>query len=594
MKAAVDRSLGLAAALILAVAAVASLYSVYEFGQDRFFTVDEYQFGHATWLVSEGERPYLDFYEHHFPLSYVLHAPVLWLDGSFSERILRLRKVPFVYLALLSGVLVAAGYAVTRNRFVALLSAFVPMTLGFGLMSAIDYRADSFSACLFLACLALLEANLGANRRDRGDRGEPGGWNRRSVAVVCGVLFMAAVLMTQKMAFVAGTTLAIWAAFHFWRGMKPHSSGSMLQPPVVFTGFFSAAAAGVLVVALGTGAVLGLLPAAFEATILDAIEHERVYPTSSSLGRYLVPFWSATRISTLALLVCGGVYVASRPGRFWRVPIAAAMAAAMLARTQYPYNYVLVSMLIVLCAVRGWSQLVEGMAQRFAMAGRLRPILYLLPLAVLPAQHDFLTRASSNEQQINLLRKIEAFSDENDVVIDNAGGALFRHHGSYYFHHGKAHRRMFSSYFEGQLIDDYRRSRALFWIADYRLGDLPRQALLFWRRHYIRADLNLYTLGFETPETFDVPVEIEIDVIRAGAYHVHPLVPGAARAELVVDSREIGSGTVHLEEGRHRVTALPHSAPMLVSLLPPEAFEPWVYGTRHYTRLFEFEVPTAR
>jgi hypothetical protein len=251
-------------------------------------------------------------------------------------------------------------------------------------------------------------------------------------------------------------------------------------------------------------------------------------------------------------------------------------------------------MLIVLCAVRGWSQLVEGMAQRFAMAGRLRPILYLLPLAVLPAQHDFLTRASSNEQQINLLRKIEAFSDENDVVIDNAGGALFRHHGSYYFHHGKAHRRMFSSYFEGQLIDDYRRSRALFWIADYRLGDLPRQALLFWRRHYIRADLNLYTLGFETPETSDVPVEIEIDVIRAGAYHVHPLVPGAARAELVVDSREIGSGTVHLEEGRHRVTAQPHSAAMLVSLLPPEAFEPWVYGTRHYTRLFEFEAPIAR
>ncbi len=69
MKVAVDRSLGLAAALILAVAAVASLYSVYEFGQDRFFTVDEYQFGHATWLVSEGEKPYLDFYEHHFPLS---------------------------------------------------------------------------------------------------------------------------------------------------------------------------------------------------------------------------------------------------------------------------------------------------------------------------------------------------------------------------------------------------------------------------------------------------------------------------------------------------------------------------------------------
>ncbi len=92
----VDRTLRGAATLVLAVAAAVSLQAVYEFGQDRFFTVDEYQFGHATWLVSEGEKPYVDFYEHHFPLSYVLHAPVLLLDGSFSERILRLRKVPFV------------------------------------------------------------------------------------------------------------------------------------------------------------------------------------------------------------------------------------------------------------------------------------------------------------------------------------------------------------------------------------------------------------------------------------------------------------------------------------------------------------------
>lgn len=574
----VDRSLRGAATLVLAVAAAISLHAVYEFGQDRFFTVDEYQFGHATWLVSQGEKPYVDFYEHHFPLSYVLHAPVLLLDGSFSERILRLRKVPFVYLALLSGVLVVAGYAVTRNRLVALLSAFVPMALGFGLMSAVDYRADNFAACLFLACLALLEANRG--------------WNRRGVAGVCGVLFMAAVLMTQKMGLVGGGTLAILAAFHLRRGPEGCSPRRFIQRPAVF----AAAAAGVLVVALGAGAVLGLLPAAFDATILHAIEHERVYPTSSPLGRYLAPFWSATRLSTPAVLACAGVYVVSRPGGFWRVPIAVATAAAVLAQAQYPYNYVFLCMLIVLCAVRGWAQVVERLAQRFALAGRLRGLLYLLPLAILPDQHDFLTRASTNEQQINLLRKIEAFSDDDDAVIDNAGGALFRHHGSYYFHHGKAHRRMFSAYFAGELVEDYRRSRALFWISDYRLGKLPREVLVFWRRHYVRADLNLYTLGFTTPQTSDAPVEIEIDVIRAGDYHVHPAIPaaGAARGRLVVDGREIGPETVYLEEGRHRVTALPHSAAMLLSLLPPEAFEPWVYGTRHHTRLFEFEEPAAR
>jgi hypothetical protein len=65
----------LAVGVVLAWAVVATWSFAYDFGQRRFFTIDEYQYGHATWLVSQGQRPYLDFYEHHFPLSYVLHAP---------------------------------------------------------------------------------------------------------------------------------------------------------------------------------------------------------------------------------------------------------------------------------------------------------------------------------------------------------------------------------------------------------------------------------------------------------------------------------------------------------------------------------------
>jgi len=579
-----DRAVRGVAGLGLLIAVAICLHAVHRFGQERFFTIDEYQFGHATWLVSEGHRPYADFYEHHFPLSYVLHAPVLFGDGSFRERVLRLRTLPFAYLALLCAVLGVAGYAVTRNPYAALLSALSPLAVGFSLMSAVDYRADNFAACLFLACLALLEAN----RR----------WDRRGVALWCGLLFMVACFMTQKLAVVGGGTLVILGACDSVRRRRARGAAApFIRRPAAF----AASAAAVFVAVVGTGALLGLLPAAWEATLLDAIRHERLYPTTSPLARYWGPFWSATALSTLPIAAFALVFVAGGRGGFWRVPILVSALAAALARAQYPYNYVLLADLVALCAARGFAQVVEALPRRPAFARALRPLLYLLPLAVLPDQYAFLARASSNKPQLDLLRKIETFSSEDDAVIDNAGGALFRNHGSYYFHHGRAHQRMFADYFARGLIADYRRSQALFWIADFRLGDLPRNVRRFWSRHYIPVDRDLYTLGFATPRTSDAPVELEIDVIRAGDYHIHaartvapdapPPAGGGARGRLQIESREIRGGTVHLEARRYRITVLPGSAPMFLSLLPPEAFEPWVSGTGHHTRLFEFRDP---
>jgi hypothetical protein len=582
----IDRGARMLATLGLLIALATSLVAVHRFGQERFFTIDEYQFGHATWLVSEGHRPYVDFYEHHFPLSYVLHAPFLFLDGSFPERALRLRLVPFAYLALLCAVVGIAAYGVTRTVHAALLTALAPLVVGFSLMSAVDYRADNFAACLFVACLALLEANRI--------------WNRRGVAQLCGALFMVAVFMTQKMAIVGGGTLAIFGALDAARPRL--ARGAAVPAPFVRRpAAFAAAAAGVVVAVIGAGALLGVLPAAWEATVLDAVWHERLYPTSSPIGRFWRPFWTATTASTLAIAAFSMVFVAGGRDGFWRVPIAVALLAAAFARAQYPYNYVLLADLLAVCAARGFALAVEALPRRRAFARALRPLLYLLPLAVLPQQYAFLTRASSNEQQLNLLRKIEAFSSEDDAVIDNAGGALFRNHGSYYFHHGKAHRLMFADYFADEIIEDYRRSRALFWISDFRLGQVPRSVRVFWRRHYVPLDGSLYTLGFSTPRTGDAQVKLEIDVIRAGDYHVHPARPADARAQprvegeapgrLVIESREVSGGTVRLEERRYRVTVLPHSPPMFLSLLPPEGFEPWVSGTLHHTRLFEFRAP---
>jgi MFS family permease len=566
---------------VLLGAALYGLHGIHAFGQERFFTVDEFQTGHATWLVSQGHKPYVDFYEHHFPGSYALHALFLPDEGSFPQRALALRSIVFAYLLLLSGTLAVCVYATTRSLPVALLSAFLPLSFGFSAMSQIDYRADNFAACLFLSCLALLDANRV--------------WRRRGVALLAGVFAGLALLMTQKAVFLAGGSLAILAA----RDLRGRTPGSpwLSHPLAVF-----APIAVIAVLALLAAGVSGMLPAAYQATILDAFRHEAAYPEeSSSLGQYVFPFLRATWPTTLPILAFASYFLASPERGFWWVPLVVAVAAGALAVAQYPYNYVFLCFVLVLCAVRGFALALDRLGERLPRVEAVAPLLLLLPLATVPNQLGFLDRASSNEQQMNMLRKIEAYTDAGDVVIDNAGGALFRDHASYYWYHGDAHQKMFADYFAENLARDYRRAKGLFWIIDFRMGKLPASVRRFWRSHYVVADSWLYTLGFVSPATGDEALPWDIDVLRAGDYHVHPArKPHLRRAGLDfpaapaggggldIDGRVVRQGTVRLEEGRRVITVLPHSPPRLLSLIPPDGFDQQYFGDRLYTPLFEY------
>jgi hypothetical protein len=153
-----NRAISISIQFLLLVAAIAVLVRVYDFGQERFFTVDEYQFGHATWLVGRGDELYVDFFEHHFSLSYVPHAVFFSGDPDaevFSIRALRFRKIVLAYILAASLFAALTSRVTTRDPHEALLAGFLPLIFGFGLMSAIDYRADSQRGARFpLRCLS--------------------------------------------------------------------------------------------------------------------------------------------------------------------------------------------------------------------------------------------------------------------------------------------------------------------------------------------------------------------------------------------------------------------------------------------------------
>ncbi len=564
---------------MLIAAGAYTFATVYGFSQTRFFSVDEYQFGHATWLVAQGRIPYLDFFEHHFPLSYVVHAPFFSLDRDFVSSALLLREIVFGYWVLVSLLAGAACFAVSRNRLAAVLVAFLPPSFGFGLMSAIDYRADNFGAVYFAACLVLLEWN-----RDR---------KGRALSIACGLLAAAAAGMTQKMTFFAGGTLAAMLVFDLLARRRGSDQRPFIALPVPF--FVSGA---LLAAALiGVAAVLGMLPPGIESTLVQAVEHERVYERFSAFERgYMTSFWIQTWPTTSAILLFATGFLLTRAGRFWLVPVVVSVVGLSLHSSPYPYNFVFLCWIVAVAAVRGFALFVKALEDRVPDLRDAGALLYLLPLALLSSQLGFVSDTSTNEHQLRVLAKIENYGEPADAVIDNAGGAMFSPDATYYFHHGAAHREIFRDYFETKLIDDYRRSQALFWIWDPRFRGLPKPVRDYLQLHYVDGGDSLHVLGVRTPSTDQESQRFVFDVVRPGEYHVHPAgrVPRRSEAarghDLVFDGSPLVGDRILLGLGEHVVEVLPGSPGYLVTSVDPSFFDANP-GSGRYTMMFEYREP---
>lgn len=561
--------LRVATLLALSAAAVAVLARVHTLGQQRFFTIDEWQYGHATWLVSQGDRPYADFYEHHFPLSYVAHALLLPEEGSFSSRALFLRQIPFAYVLFVALVLGACVAVATRNPCAALLATFLPVSVGFGLMSAIEYRADNFGAFLGIGCLALLDAN----RRLR----------TAALAAVGGALAACSLLMTQKMAMLLGIPLALLLAVDLAR------RGRAARALVVRPAWFLGVCAGVLGAAVAAAAVAGVLREGLEDTVLDALRHEAIYP-DQGVWPFVAPFLRSTAWTTGPLLAAAALFLGFTRDGLWLATVAAAVASGASIAARYPYNYVFLCLALGVCAVRGMALVVERLPLPGAL-GAWRPLLYLLPLALVPDQLAFVTGRTTNEHQLRALDKIERYTEPDDVVIDRAGGALFRRNASHYWHGGLAHVEIYGDYFRTRLVPDYRASRAPIWIRDYRLFELPAAVRDYFEAHYVQGDGSLFALGFRTPRTG--PAErraFTVDIVRAGRYHVIPRgMTRDAAAGLVVDGVPVEGSRVALAPGPHRVDVEPGAPERVVSYLPPGFFRERVTLGLEHSLLFEYD-----
>ncbi|WP_141325761.1 hypothetical protein [Myxococcus sp. AB025B] len=146
----------------------------------KAFSIDEFQYAHAAWLVSKGQVPYRDFFEVHFPLVYQALAPLFWLLGDSPRGVLALRAAMLV--PLLGSCVAVAALNRREGRGVrwlgpVLLLSLVPFT-----RFATELRPDALSTALFLGALAALSVRPGTR------------WS----GFVAGLAYVAALWASQK------------------------------------------------------------------------------------------------------------------------------------------------------------------------------------------------------------------------------------------------------------------------------------------------------------------------------------------------------------------------------------------------------------
>ncbi|MBI3492233.1 MAG: hypothetical protein HY047_10700 [Acidobacteria bacterium] len=191
--------------LILTIAILASRLWFIFF---RNLDIDEFEHAHATWCVSRGLVPYVDFFEHHTPWLYLLFAPLFRLFNTDADP--RAAIALFFVLRLIMWAMTIGCVVCTyvlgrawRDRFTGILAAFFLTSASQFQDSMLEYRPDVPALlCLLVALIAIVKAW----------RSERGG-TAATLFSLGGFAFGASVLFTQKTLFAAPGLAAALLAY---------------------------------------------------------------------------------------------------------------------------------------------------------------------------------------------------------------------------------------------------------------------------------------------------------------------------------------------------------------------------------------------
>ncbi|SEM28446.1 hypothetical protein SAMN05444354_11488 [Stigmatella aurantiaca] len=497
----------------------------------KSFSIDEFQYAHAAWLVARGQVPYRDFFEVHLPLVYQVLAPVFWFSGDSPLSILALRAAMLVPLV---GTCVAAASLNRRQGPVAMLLAPVLLLATPPFVTlATEVRPDPLAFALFLGALALLA-------------GKPSSLK----AFGAGALLVAAVWGSQKVLFYGGLIgLVLAGDLVLRRGRSP---ALLFSPRAFFAG-----AAAVLAVLAAYLTVTRSWGAWWQWCFAWAAAHQRHYP-GFSWRVYLAPVWTAHPwLFTLAAL---GLASTVREG--WRrarwqepdlllgVALPATFGAYALQQAPFPYSLLPFLGILAVLAARGVAAGLGAVTSPGGKAVGAAALIALLAVELRRLEQRL--GRDSNARQREVLAQVGTLTAPGDVAYDNSGGYVSRPHAYFYFYTDAYLRGAIAGTLAREVPEALLARGCVLHLEDLRKEGLPASLKRFLSEHYqpFDGDISLWGQRYEVPPTG--LAEARFLAVRADTYFIEPA-SALEQGTLFLDGAPVTSPVFTLEKGAHTV-----------------------------------------
>ncbi|WP_375754676.1 hypothetical protein [Corallococcus exercitus] len=532
----------------------------------KAFSIDEFQYAHAAWLMAHGQVPYRDFFEVHFPLVYQVLAPLFRLFGDDPRNVLALRAAMLVPLA---GACVSVFLLNRREGRIAALLAPVLLlcTPGF-LHFATEVRPDALTAALFLGALAALAVQPGSVRS----------------SFLAGALLVASAWGSQKALFFGGLVIAVLLADLLMRRGTPPT---LLAAPRAFFGGIATATAAVAAYLTVTGS----WGAWWQWCFVWASEHQRHYP-GFSWREYGVPALGE-QPAFFVLASVGFVSTFARLLKHPRTPdlllfvaVPATFGAFALQRAPFPYSLLPFLGVLAPFAARGvlavLSVLRTPVWRTVGLAGLGG--LFAVQAARVEASLD----DGGNARQLEVLARIATLTGPEDVVYDNSGGYVSRPHAHFYFYTDAYLRGSLAGLLSTEMPRALVEQGCVLRVDDLRTSGLPLALRRFLDAHYQPHDGDLYLWGQRYRVPMDSGVlEDRFLAVRADRYFVQPASTLEAGA-LFIDGQRITTPEFALSRGEHRVRYEGRAESFQLLWLPRDAkrWTPRPGAPATYSRLF--------
>ncbi len=512
------------------------------FSLSRFFALDEFEYAHGAWSISQGLVPFRDYFESHLPLLPQLLSLISASHGDSAGQLITMRlfMLGLFVVSLFLGARLNRGW----GRAAMLLGSLAMIGMFPYANYSLEIRNDSIAFFFFLLTLALLSYR-----------------HRHVLAfhVLSGTALALAVWGSQKTLVYGAVFFAAWLVDVF----KPSEEKRerVLEKPLIFTGAFVL----VLLCFVLHAAFNGSLSALYTMCFRYFAEQRGIFLGFS----WVYPMLDELRSSWwLMLLAAYGVVhsVAHLRGsestdsktfdpaieKLLLLSLFSTFISYVIQPAPYAYSTIPFFGVSSIYAGRGAARLFE----RLWGSAHLR--VFAVGLALFGGlmffysveQYPIRVQSKPNEPQLETINSLLQLTAPNDMVYDNSGTAITRPHP--YFHYYTDHhiRTHFAARLNREVPEAIVQKETVAVVFDDRYPDLPMLLRRFIETNFQKysGEIRLWGRKYEVTESKD----LQFLAITEGWYFIEPAA-ALKKLHIEIDGKPVQSAHFPLSKGRHTV-----------------------------------------